>query len=140
MRVRDPQTDAADPVAVLERKLYSLFVIHSELAIFVDVIHDEGPGGETRQHVCHGRVVCANEAEIQVGWRRKYDSPPSLADVRELIPPAFPAPFSPFWDTGIVNLVLQGNWSVETKDIEERIVVKGVDRCTTRWSVTRRLG
>jgi len=106
MRFVDRQADATDAVAALmHHETYSLCICHGQPATWVGVIHDEGQGGRMRQHVFHRRFVCANEAKTQVGRRREYERSPSSADVGELVPPPFAAPFSPFQDTGIVDLV-----------------------------------
>jgi hypothetical protein len=64
---------------------------------------------------------------------------PSLADVDELVSPAFAGRHSPLSDTGIVDRDLNlENWSIEAKNIEKGIVIENLDRCTSRLAVARR--
>ena len=55
-----------------------------------------------RQHVGHRRSVGEYEAYAQVGRRCEYEPSPSLADVREVVPPALAmAPSLPREHVGI---------------------------------------
>ena len=132
MRARDPQTDAADSGAVLKRKQYSILVFHSPFGTFADIIQDDRQGGRVVEHPCHRCAIRKNEAKSQVGCRREYEPPPSLADMREFVPPAFAGPFSPSRGTAIAGFfsnlnINYNNRSIEIEYVEKRIVVEDVD-------------
>jgi hypothetical protein len=44
------------------------------------------------QHVCYRCARRTNKEKTQVGCRPKYEASPSLANVREVVPPAFVVP------------------------------------------------
>ena len=55
----------------------------------------------------------------------------------ELVPPAFPVPFSTLLDAVTASLIfVYHNWPTELKYVEERIIVEDVDRCVI-WPVLR---
>jgi hypothetical protein len=72
------------------------------------------------QHVCHRRAICTDKAEAQVGCRPKDEVPPSLTNVGESIPPAFPNPLpSPIDTYSVILAFTQEKWSIEMKDVEK---------------------
>jgi hypothetical protein len=60
-----------------------------------------------------------------------------LANVGKSVPPAFCNPsLSPRETDRDVLVLTDKKWSIETKDVEKRVVIKDVDRCSV-WSVAR---
>jgi len=73
-----------------------------------------------------------------MGCRCEDQVSPSLADVDELVPPAFAGRYYPLSDKGIADR--EDNWegwSIETKYVEKRIVIENVDGWTNRLPVAR---
>jgi hypothetical protein len=64
---RHPKGDAAHAIVVLECKHYVLFDFCSKAMIPDFILNDERKRGGMREHICHGRARCTNEAETQVG-------------------------------------------------------------------------
>jgi hypothetical protein len=62
--------------------------------------------------------------ETEANWRGKYESPPSLADMLELIPPARFVPIRP---RKHVIICLSNILWIEIKDVEKGVVVEHVD-------------
>lgn len=96
MRGRNKQTDATDPGTLLKRKQYSIPIFHSPPERFTGIIEDDRQCGEAPQQFCHRCAIRTNEAKSKIGCRREYEPAPSLADMREFVPPAFTGPISPF--------------------------------------------
>ena len=81
------------------------------------------------QHVCNGCAFCTDKGDTQVGCRPKYDSTPSLANMRKLIPPssAVPSPAPPYETTSIALVFAQKKWSIEMEYVEKRVIIEDVD-------------
>jgi hypothetical protein len=131
-----PKADAADSMAMSERKQYTLFVVCSHLATCIAVIDNDRKERRMFQHVCHGSAICANETETEVGCGREYKMPPLLAHVGERIPPAaFAALFSDTIPIP-VGLSISSNWSAVIENLDKRFIAENVDRYPV-WSVDR---
>jgi hypothetical protein len=89
---------------MLQRKNYSLFVLFSDVIIFVDVINDEGEGRGMRQHVLYPCTTCADKGETQIGCRLEHDVSPPTTDLYKPVPPPFAVPFPSQQDLVISNL------------------------------------
>ena len=72
-------------------------------------------------------VTYENKAKIKMGCKWEHKVPPSLANLCELVPPAFAHPVYIPEDEAVVNMTLvDENWPTEIDNVEERIVVEGV--------------
>jgi hypothetical protein len=81
--------------------------------------------------------MCTDKAKTQVRRRAEYELPPSLANVREFVPPLFAIPYPPSNEKLIVILVsVKDGRSIKIKDVKRRIVVEDVDRRSI-WTVSR---
>ena len=87
-RNRHVKADTTHAATQLQSKDRYLFIFRGDFTIPVEVIDDERKGRRMCEHVCNGRAVCTDEGKTQRGCRREYESSPSLANLRGLIPPA----------------------------------------------------
>jgi len=86
------------------------------------------------QHVCYWRTIGANKAKIKMGCKCEHKVSPSLANLCELVPPAFAHPVCFPWDGAVVNMTsVHENWSTEIEHVEERIIVENVDQWMKSW-------
>ena len=76
-------------------------------------------------------LVCRlyRQAKDEGGCRPKYEIPPSLANVPELIPPFFTVPsLSSGEKVTVILIPVKRGRSIETKDIKKRIIVQDMFR------------
>ena len=94
--IRHQEADPVYAIMVLEGKHDLFFIFCSDGATSVNVINYKWKGRQMCQHVCYRCAICIQERKPKVGCRPKYEVSPSSADMHELVPPVFMAPFSPF--------------------------------------------
>jgi len=82
--------------------------------------------------------MCTNKGKTEVGCRAKYEISPPLANMDDLVPPAFAGPLSPLRNKGerSPRFFAQNYRATETKYVEEGIIVEDVDKCVI-WPVMR---
>jgi hypothetical protein len=77
--------DAVDTVKLLKREGYIISIFHGNVANFIIAINNEWKARRMCQHTwC---TTCTDKAKTEVGCRPKYEIPPSLINVPELVPP-----------------------------------------------------
>jgi hypothetical protein len=67
----------------------------------------------------------AENVEIEVGWRRKYEIPPSSGNLSQLVPPTLADPIE--FQFAILIFVRVG-WSIDIEYVEKYVIVEGIDR------------
>ena len=130
-RDRDPETDAADATTLLKCEHDPLFHRCANVIMFAKEVDDERERGRMCQHSSYRRAACTNEAKTQMGSRTEYEVSPSLANVGELVPPAFAVPFASLQVRRRLSFgdLIQESRSIEIKYVEKRVIVKVVDKC-----------
>jgi hypothetical protein len=109
---------------VLEGTQYILFVFRSCLAIVID---GERERWRMCEHVLYRYSVGTEKMKVQAGWWQKYELPPALADLCQLVPPTLAGPMEDMAiHRGIKFFVLDVQL-IEIEYVKKHVVVEDMD-------------
>ena len=121
------------------------FILWCDAVIFIDIIENHGNAGRIWEHVCYMPAICINMPNVKIGRRVGAENKvsPSSTNLRERVLAAFVVARISLVQELVIDIVYtrRSRLRVEAKEIkyvEERIVIKDMNRRSMMRSIARK--